>query len=195
MKKLLLTLAGIGLALPAPLLAEVDPKIAEFCLKAQDFQGCVNAMTGKKSSDSTTTIRQINQKGADLVEGNSCPSGWAYVGGGNCQEVTCAAPNLVGHDYRLGGKGWSCPKQLGIFALVLTVKGPLNRAFNNPSCPAGEPEIGRNSTCVPVGIGNTPLTNGDGWKSTGGYGFSNVPSGAYDQFNNIEIDKDNWTKP
>lgn len=51
MKKLILTLSAIGLALPAPLLAEVDPKIAEFCLKAQDFQGCVNAMTGSSKKE------------------------------------------------------------------------------------------------------------------------------------------------
>ena len=55
MKKLILALATIGLALPAPLLAEVDPKIAEFCLKAQDFQGCVNAMTDMGDKPRTTT--------------------------------------------------------------------------------------------------------------------------------------------
>lgn len=57
MKKLLLTLAGIGLALPAPLLAEVDPKIAEFCLKAQDFQGCVNAMTGSSKKEQAENVQ------------------------------------------------------------------------------------------------------------------------------------------
>ena len=31
---------------PAPSSAAVDPKIAEFCMKATDFSGCVQTMTG-----------------------------------------------------------------------------------------------------------------------------------------------------
>ena len=60
MKKLLITLATIGLAFPAPMLAEVDPKIAEFCLKARDFEGCVNRMTRRRrlDSESQDVIRQ-----------------------------------------------------------------------------------------------------------------------------------------
>ena len=45
MKRLLLPLLAV-LALPTAVNANVDPKVAEICMKAVDFQGCVNAMTG-----------------------------------------------------------------------------------------------------------------------------------------------------
>ena len=45
MKRLLLPLLA-ALALPTAINANVDPKVAEICMKAVDFQGCVNAMTG-----------------------------------------------------------------------------------------------------------------------------------------------------
>ena len=44
MRKLLLLLPL--LAASAPTSAAVDPKIAEFCMKATDFAGCVQTMTG-----------------------------------------------------------------------------------------------------------------------------------------------------
>ena len=46
MKRLLLPLLAV-LALPNAVNANVDPKVAEICMKAVDFQGCVNAMSGK----------------------------------------------------------------------------------------------------------------------------------------------------
>ena len=46
MKRLLLSLLA-ALALPTSVNANVDPKIAEFCLKAADFAGCVKTMTTK----------------------------------------------------------------------------------------------------------------------------------------------------
>ena len=45
MKRLLIPLLA-ALALPTAVNANVDPKVAEMCMKAVDFQGCVNAMTG-----------------------------------------------------------------------------------------------------------------------------------------------------
>ena len=45
MKRLLLPLLA-AIALPTAVNANVDPKVAEMCMKATDFQGCVNAMTG-----------------------------------------------------------------------------------------------------------------------------------------------------
>ena len=54
-------------------------------------------------------IRNINQQGADIAEGNQSPSGLAYIGGGNCQEVKCdynTATGLgfeTGHDQRVAG--------------------------------------------------------------------------------------------
>ena len=48
MKRLLLPLLA-ALALPTAVNANVDPEIAEFCLKAADFAGCVKAMTTKST--------------------------------------------------------------------------------------------------------------------------------------------------
>ena len=45
MKRLLLPLLA-ALSFPTAVNANVDPKVAEMCMKAVDFQGCVNAMTG-----------------------------------------------------------------------------------------------------------------------------------------------------
>jgi len=50
MKRLLFSLLA-ALALPTAVNANVDPKVAEMCMKAVDFQGCVNAMTGKKANE------------------------------------------------------------------------------------------------------------------------------------------------
>jgi len=44
--------AMAGLIVGVPAIAQVDPKIAEMCMKAQDFSGCVQTMTG---GDPTTT--------------------------------------------------------------------------------------------------------------------------------------------
>ena len=62
---------------------DVDPSIHKLCVEAKDYAGCVRSMKGD------TSVRVINSQGADVAEGNQCPSGYAYVGGGNCQEVKC----------------------------------------------------------------------------------------------------------
>lgn len=46
MKRLLLPLLA-AIALPTAVNANVDPQVAEMCMKAVDFQGCVKAMTGQ----------------------------------------------------------------------------------------------------------------------------------------------------
>lgn len=91
--------------------------------------------------------RQIQQRGADLVEGNQCPAGFAYIGGGNCQAVECQSGTGNGHDYRLAGKGWDCGKTLGLFGNELVFKGSILRASHNQMCPDTEPDIGRNNSC------------------------------------------------
>ena len=35
------------LALPSAIHANIDPKVAEKCMKAADFKGCVEAFSGK----------------------------------------------------------------------------------------------------------------------------------------------------
>ena len=87
MRIFLAAMLGLGLSAPiyAQTAAQVDPKIHKLCIEAKDYAGCVRAMQG----DTTPTTRQINSQGADIAEGNECPSGWSYIGGGNCMEVKC----------------------------------------------------------------------------------------------------------
>lgn len=152
MRQLQVIVTLLSVASISPVLAQVstqvDPKIHKLCLEAKDYAGCVRAMNG----DTSSTTRQINSQGADIAEGNQCPSGWAYVGGGNCMEVKCIYPKYLGqgergHDQRIAGKNWSCGG-VGWFTWpgVLRLEGNA-RASINPDCPKGEPEIGYNSTC------------------------------------------------
>ena len=80
MKCLLLPLLAV-IALPTAVNANVDPKVAEFCLKAADFAGCVKTMTTKSSDIPSMRLIQ----GKTELTGNSCPSGFAYAGAGNCK--------------------------------------------------------------------------------------------------------------
>ena len=64
MKRLLLPLIA-ALALPTATYANIDPKIAEICMKAVDFQGCVKAMGGKTSEPVKTTV--VSDKQNDLL--------------------------------------------------------------------------------------------------------------------------------
>jgi len=129
--------------------AEVDPKIHKLCIEAKDYAGCVRAMKG----ETMPTSRVINSQGADIAEGNQCPSGWAYVGGGNCQQVKCEYDNInglgfsEGHDQRVAGKAnWKCKSSFWYGAGVMRLEGN-SRATINLECPPGEPQIGYNSTC------------------------------------------------
>ena len=64
MKRLLLPLLA-AIALPTAVNANVDPKVAEICMKAVDFQGCVKAMGGESSEPVRTTI--VSNKQNDLL--------------------------------------------------------------------------------------------------------------------------------
>ena len=105
-----------------------------------------------KGDTTTTTIREIRSQGADIAEGNQCPAGFAYVGGGNCMEVKCkySASGMgfdTGYDQRIAGKAdWKCKYSFGYGAGVMELVGNA-RATINSECPPGEPEIGYNSTC------------------------------------------------
>ena len=158
MRRLLaISIASTSIAIGAiPALAEVDPKIHKLCIEAKDYAGCVRAMKGDTT---TTTIREIRSQGADIAEGNQCPAGFAYVGGGNCMEVKCKYnPSGIGfdtgHDQRVAGKSnWGCKYSFWYGAGVMTLQGNA-RATINSECPPGEPEIGYNSTCDTVGGNN-----------------------------------------
>ena len=144
------------LALPALLfstsaLAEVDPKIHKLCVEAKDYAGCVRAMKG----DTSSTTRTITSQGADVADGNQCTAGYAYIGGGNCQDVSCRYPTTdLGHDQLIAGKVdkdgndvWGCKYNWIYGAGELRLTGAVTRTTNNSDCPDGEPELGFNSTC------------------------------------------------
>ena len=139
MKGLVLLVSAVVVGLQAPGIAQVDPKIAEFCLKAQDFQGCVNSMTGKAPEKQETKITVDMDK--IRTTGNFCPSSYGYVGAGYCEKIICRV-NYSGHDYRLGGKGWSCGR-----GYTMQFDGSPIRATTNEQCPMEEPELGRQTSC------------------------------------------------
>ena len=64
MKRSLLPLLA-ALALPTAVNANVDHKVAEMCMKAADFQGCVKAMGGEKDEPVKTTV--VSNKQNDLL--------------------------------------------------------------------------------------------------------------------------------
>ena len=63
--------------------SEVNAEHHKLCSEAKDYAGCVRAMNG----ESMHTSRQINSQGADIAEGNQCPGGAAYMGGGYVDAV------------------------------------------------------------------------------------------------------------
>jgi len=145
-------ISGLVLATAIPVSAQgVEPRVHEMCSEAKDYAGCVRAMTTDISAPPVQRV--INSRGADIAEGNQCPSGFAYVGGGNCMEVKCDYPyglaaKSLGHDQRVAGKpGWGCKSKFGLGAGILKLEGTA-RASMNANCPPGEPKIGYNSTCT-----------------------------------------------
>ena len=127
--------------------AGVDLKIHKLCLDAKDYAGCVKAHTGEPAAPQ----RLVTDIGGAVASGNQCPPGFAYTGGGYCQEVKCeyssSGFNALGHDQLVAGKpGWKCKYSFWYGAGVLRL-GQQARAYDNPECPSGEPKPGHNSTC------------------------------------------------
>ena len=50
MKKLSIPFLAL-IALPTSIQANIDPKVAEICMKATDFQGCVESMSSQKNNN------------------------------------------------------------------------------------------------------------------------------------------------
>ena len=140
MHKLLIPLFAT-IALPIAVNAQIDKETAEFCLKAADFAGCVEAMTGEGFKVKKS-----------LIKGNKCPEGAAYIGDGKCTVVKCTYNSLWWgiqgpNDPLLVGKStWDCPFSPwgGPGRLKPGVEVPVT---NSDLCPEGEPAIGWNSTC------------------------------------------------
>ena len=145
--------AVIGISLiepPATKALEFDTEIHSLCIQAKDYAGCVRAMNGDTSN------RVVNSQGADIAEGNRCTAGYAYIGGGNCQDVSCQYPSTpLGHDNliaglkdKIGKDIWKCKYDPWVYgAGNLRLSGAVTRATQDPKCPDGEPKLGFNNTC------------------------------------------------
>ena len=144
---------GMGfISISAVNAVEVEPKIHKLCTEAKDYAGCVRAMKGEDAP----VMRVIQTQSSD---GNQCPSGSAYMGGGNCQQVQCeyttvGAVRALGHDSLIAGKKdkngkdvWGCPFKIFLGRGRLRLTGAVLRTTKNPECPEGEPKLGFNSTC------------------------------------------------
>lgn len=149
MKRLIALPLLLGLMAPAS--ARVDPEVHKICASVQDYLGCVKAQTGNSASPGTTNTI-INREGLVTNEGNKCPDGWAWKGGGYCAEVQCVRcvsfGCLSGNDQTLAGKEWKC--QRGILVFLLRWGDSLVRATYDPSCPSIQFKPGFNSTCSQV---------------------------------------------
>jgi len=150
-----LLVTAVVLLLDVPVIAQVDPMIHKLCIEAKDYAGCVRTMSGSIEPGS----RQVNSQGADIAEGNQCPDGFAYIGGGNCREVTCGYGQLGGHDPRVAGKLdasgkniWGCKYNFWLGAGTLElINNATTRTSFNKECPVGVPRLGYNSTCDTAG--------------------------------------------
>ena len=152
MHKLLITAFSLAL-FPAPVMAQVDPKIHKLCIEAKDYEGCVRAMKGSTEPSS----RQITSQGADIEEGSQCTVGFAYIGEGDCQgvryEYNSSGFHELGRDGLVAGKKdnagkdvWGCKFSFWEGSGVLRLTGVVTRTINNKDCPAGEPQLRCNNT-------------------------------------------------
>ena len=139
-KRLVGAFAFITMTFPAQ--AEPSQEVIDKCMKASDFQGCVNVLTGKTSTKQETKITVDLDKVRNT--GNSCPASFAYVGSGYCKEFRCYA-GYGGHDPRLGGKGNYCLNKRLNLQFIDTQ--PI-RATTDERCPLVEPEIGKRNSCL-----------------------------------------------
>ena len=139
MKSLFLSTLLLGFV--SPVKAEVDSKVAEFCLRAKDFEGCVRSMSSK-SSDMPSM--RIIEGGVEL-SGNSCPEGFAYAGAGKCRDVSRRVSDILKVDgfglwasglaSRPNWAGWSRFGEMSVQAVL------------DPKCPKIEPFLYTRSSC------------------------------------------------
>ena len=131
-----LLLAPLILSLGLPVQGEVSTKTHKMCLKANDYLGCVKAQTTSLGAKKT-----VSNSGTTTKKGNSCPTGYAYIGNGYCREVTCQRWETSSV---LVGKKWTCDQMKNRKALSF---GETLQVDNDPNCSKGEPKIGWQSTC------------------------------------------------
>lgn len=137
-----LTLAIGSTILLAPFVkAEPSQEIVDKCMKASDFEGCIRVFSNKKPEEKKMTIDIDKVR----TSGNLCPSGFAYLGAGQCQQWTCKADHP--NDPRLSGKGWWCRKNMWGGRGGLQFDGQIVSATTAEYCPLEEPQIGNNNSC------------------------------------------------
>ena len=130
--------------IPTAVNANVDPKVAEFCLKAADFAGCVKTMTTK--STDIPSMRLI--EGAKELSGNSCPSGFAYSGAGMCREVISKFTGVLNiRHVALLSAGYAARDHGFLGGSDELIFGQSTKAVFDPKCPDKEPFLYRNSSC------------------------------------------------
>jgi hypothetical protein len=126
------------------------------CLEAKDYAGCIRVHSGREIVDpSINRIDQTVRPGLLQEQGNQCPTGFGYAGGGRCRSVVCRGQGIFGqNDPALGDKGHSCSGgaqalNQGIFfgRGTLTWGNDYVNASYNPNCPSRELQIGELSTC------------------------------------------------
>ena len=138
--KILLAPFLLAVSLPAFAAGDVAPEIHDLCIKAADYRGCVEA-----------------QKGKPEYLGNKCPTGYAYMGSGNCQKVDCkykwwARLETIEskHEPLIAGKStWKCPSKFvwGTIHTGVMGLGAISPITQSKDCPSVEPKIGWNSSC------------------------------------------------
>ena len=120
MRLLFGAMAGLIVGLPA--IAQVDPKIAEMCMKAQDFSGCVQTMTGggTATTDEVQKLRSVMKQVAARLD-----NGISYRDSTNLfQPLVDQLAMLKGNENELAVKSLLLPrpcstscKSLGIIQL------------------------------------------------------------------------------
>ena len=125
----------------SPVRAGVDKRVAEFCLRAKDFEGCVRSMSAKSSDIPSMRIIE----GGIELSGNSCPEGFAYAGAGQCRNVSRRVSDILKVDgfglwasglaSRPNWAGWSRFGETSVQAVL------------DPKCPRIEPFLYTRSSC------------------------------------------------
>ena len=141
---LLLSIPSLAFAVPA---SSVEDDIHKKCIAAADYRGCVEVLSGKESRPE----RVIMDQGIAVNEGNECPYGYGYKGGGYCQEIVCNASGLLGtgHDPTLAAKGHACKKtSIRLGSNQLGWGKDVKRATVNKDCPDVPLGVGWTSTCI-----------------------------------------------
>jgi len=141
----------LATALSSTLLAQVDSQIHEKCIKASDYKGCVEILSGalKERINPGTQNIKLNIDTQVSADGNQCPSEFAYAGAGYCRRVVCVYAGLFGrgHHPDLAGKGMRCHKGVGQMQWGEWDKEKV-RASVNDLCPTTALEVGWNNTCA-----------------------------------------------